>query len=162
MARPKVGGLRTTRESSGAEEEAAALPGKREGVYQFRSRAAALRLSLRRRRIERGPDGEKEEVSPRCRCCPEPTALDMVIFEENYFQTPCRELADLIIATAKRDGLYGVGQRVWSLEDEKRERDVALERELRARIEANPEIAARILRIAPSDAQDIALPPPVA
>lgn len=162
MARPKVGGLRTTRVGDAAEPDSSTLPDEKSGLYQFRSRAAALRLSLRRRRIERGPDGEKEEVSPRSKDGQD-VPLDMVTFEDNYFETPSRELADLIIERAKVMGIYGVGLGVWSLNDEKRDRDAALERELRARIEANPEIAARVgIRLTPSDAPDLKLPPPVA
>jgi len=161
MGRPaKVGGLRTTRDQGALEStEPSSLPDKKVGIYQFRSRAASLRYSLKRRRIERGPEGEKEEVVPRTR---DDAPLDWVIFENNYFETTSRELAETIVAKAKADGKYGVGSEVWSLEDEKRERDAALENELRARIAANPEIADRMgLRLTPSDATDIVLPPPV-
>lgn len=151
---PKVGGLRTARDASNTGSEASVLPDKKSGLYQFRSRAAALRLSLRRRRVLRGPDNEAIEEAPRSKDGYD-VPLDMVMFEENYFETPSKELADLI---AKSEG-YGVGQQVWSLEDERAQQDAAQERELRARIEARPDIAARVLR--PSDAEDFKLPPPV-
>ena len=151
---PKVGGLRTTA-SRDSEPESSALPTKKDGVYQFRSRAAAFRLSLRRRRIIRGPDNEAVEESPRSVDGTD-VPLDWVIFENNYFETPSKDLADLI---CKSRG-FGVGQLVWSLSDEKNEQDAAMERELRARIEARPDIAARVLR--PSDSEDFKLPPPTA
>jgi hypothetical protein len=163
MARPaKVGGLRTTRADDPHAVEDLSLPSDKQGVYQFRSKAAAFRLSLRRRRIERGPDGEKEEVSPRSKDGHD-APLDLVVFEDNYYETPSRELAELIVKRSKELGLYGVGAGVWSLEDEKAARNLAMERELRARIEASPEVAAKLgIRLTPSDAQDIELPPPVA
>lgn len=164
MSKPQVGGLRTTRTAESSVAVESALPGKKEGVFQFRSRAASLRLSLRRRRIERGPEGEREEVPPYCRCKDpvhgDNVALDMVVFSDNYFETPCPELAQAIAKKASETGSYGVGREVWSLEDQKKANDEALERELRARIEANPEIAARVLR--PSDKADFELPPAVA
>ena len=164
MARPaKVGGLRTTRtDEVSREPEPEALPSSKQGVYQFRSKSPAFRLSLRRRRIERGPDGEKEEVSPRTRDGFD-APLDLVALENGYFETPSKELAEAIIAKAKSLGIYGVGAEIWTLEDEKIARDAALERELRARIESSPEIAAKMgLRISPSEAPDVVLPPPVA
>jgi len=54
---------------------------------------------------------------------------------------------------------YGVGREVWSLGDEKDEQDAALERELRARLAARPDIATKVLK--PSGAEDFTLPPPV-
>lgn len=153
MGRPrKVVGLRTVRDSSAYEPESPALPDKKTGLYQFRSRASALRLSLKRRRIERGPEGEKEEVSPRSTDGFD-APLDWVAFEDNYFETPSPQLAELIM---KVQG-YGVGREVWSLEDEKAEQDAALERELRARVAERPDIADRVFR--PSEAEDFKLPP---
>jgi hypothetical protein len=151
---PKVGGLRTIGNRD-TEPESSALPTKKDGVYQFRSRNAAYRLGLRRRRILRGPDNEAVEEAPRSTDGTD-SALDWVIFENNYFETPSKELAELI---CKSKG-FGVGQLVWSLSDEKNEQDAAMERELRARIEARPDIAARVLR--PSSEEDFKLPPPVA
>lgn len=163
MARPaRVGGLRTTRTDDPSAIDNASLPSNKQGVYQFRSKAAAFRVSLRRRRIERGPDGEKEEVSPRSKDGFD-APLDLVVFEDNYFETPSLELAELIVKRAKEMGIYGVGAGVWSLEDERVATSQAMERELRARIEANPEVAAKLgIRLAPSDAPDIELPPSVA
>ncbi len=160
MAAPKVGGLRTTRAAESSETTPAALPSKKSGLYQFRSRAASLRYSVRRRRIERGPDGEKEEVSPRTKDGHD-APLDWVIFENNYFETASRELAEAFVAKVTAMGQYGVGAEVWSLEDERRAQDDAAERELRARVEANPEIAARLgfKPIVPGEAQDFELPP---
>lgn len=151
---PKVGGIRTTRDSSG-ESDSYALPAKKDGVYQFRSRAAAYRLSLRRRRVLRGPDNEAIEEPPRANDGTD-APLDWVVFENNYFETPSAELAALICKSAG----FGVGRMVWSLADEKAEQDAAMERELRARIEARPDIAARVLR--PGDVEDFKLPPPLA
>jgi len=161
MARPaKVGGLRTTRTDDPRESEAGALPTAKQGVYQFRSKSPAFRLSLRRRRIERGPDGEREEVSPRSRDGLD-VSLDMIAFENNYFETPSLELAEAIVAKAKALGAYGVGSEVWTLEDEKKSREDAIEREIRERVLNNPEIAAKMgLSIKPSDASEAVLPPP--
>lgn len=154
---PKVGGIRTTRIGDAAEDEAPVLPDKKTGIYQFRSRAASFRFSVRRRRIERGPDGEKMEVAPRT-SDEFDLPLDQVRFEDNYFETPSKELAEAIVAKAKTLKTYGVGLEVWSLEDEKSSRDQALERELRERIRARPDIAERVLK--PSDSEDFVLPPP--
>ena len=152
---PKVGGLRTTRDTSGASDEPAVLPDQKSGLYQFRSRAAALRYSVRRRRIERGPDGDKEEVSPRSKDGHD-APLDWVIFENNYFETPSQELADALVAKVKSMGQYGVGREVWSLVDEKAAQEAATERQYRAMAEARPDLAARVFK--PTDAEDFALP----
>lgn len=165
MAQPvKVGGLRTASETppvAVVPEAPFVLPDKKQGVYQFRSRAAALWYSLRRRRIERGPDGEKEEVAPRCGCknADHDLPLDLVHFENNYFETPCPKLAALIESKAKQDGLWGVGNHIWSIEDERKAQDEALENELRARLAARPDIAERVLKPGVSD--DFQLPPTV-
>lgn len=151
---PKVGGIRTTRDQN-SEPDSFALPGKKDGVYQFRSRAAAYRLGLRRRRILRGPDNEAVEEAPMSTDGTD-TPLDWVVFENNYFETPSAELAALI---CKSKG-FGVGQLVWSLSDEKAQQEEAQVQELRARLAARPDLAERVLR--PSDAQDFTLPPPVA
>lgn len=157
---PKVGGLRTTRVAGEASEpEASALPDKKTGLFQFRSRNAAFRFSVRRRRIERGPDNEAVEVSPRS-ADEFDVPLDWVIFENNYFETPSREFAEAIIAKAKAMKCYGVGLDLWSLEDEKQEHDKAFERELRAQLAARPDIAARVLT--PSESEDFVLPQPPA
>ena len=159
MPRPRVGGLRTTRVGEAAEPEPSILPDKKTGVYQFRSRAAAFRFSVKRRRIERGPEGERSEVSPRTSDEFE-APLDWVIFEDNYFGTPSLELAEAMIQKGKKARVYGVGLAFWSLEDEKAAHDLAYEQELRARIEARPDIAARVLK--PSDSEDFKLPAPPA
>lgn len=160
MARPpKVGGLRTTRISEATEPEAPALPNKKTGIYQFRSRNASFRFSVRRRRIERGPDGEKMEVSPRT-SDEFDVPMDLVLFEDNNFETPSKELADAIVEKARKAKVYGVGLEIWSLEDEKAATDAALERELRERLKARPDIAERVLR--PSDSDDFVLPSPSA
>lgn len=159
MARPavKVGGLRTTRVGDALETDAPAIPDKKTGLYQFRSKAPAFRFSVRRRRIERGPDGEKMEVSPRT-TDEFDLPMDLILFEDHYFETPSKELAEAIIAKAKGLMVYGVGLEVWSLEDERKKIDDAYERELRDRIKARPDIAARVLR--PGSEEDFELPPP--
>lgn len=157
---PKVGGLRTTRIGSEASEpEPSVLPNEKSGLYQFRSRAMALRYSVRRRRVLRGPDNEAIEEAPRSTDGTD-TPLDMVTFENNYFETPSRELAEALIAKAKTMGQYGVGLAVWSLQDEKAAQEKAKEREFRAFVASNPNIADRVLR--PSDAEDFKLPVPTA
>lgn len=159
MARtPRVGGLRTTSDPVLAQaEESSALPNPKTGVYQFRSRAASLRMSLKRRRIERGPDGEREEVVPRTKDDFE-EALDEARFENNYFETQSKEKAEAIIAKAKQNGGYGVGAEVWSLEDERQAQDAARAQELRRLIESRPDIAAKVLT--PGSSDDFRLPTP--
>ena len=161
MARPavKVGGLRTTRVGDALEAETPAIPDKKTGLYQFRSANAAFRFSVRRRRIERGPDGEKMEVSPRTKDEYD-LPMDLILFEDHYYETPSLELAEAIIEKAKGLKVYGVGLQVWSLEDERNAHDAAYERELRERIKARPDIAARVLR--PGSEEDFVLPPPTA
>jgi hypothetical protein len=149
MGRPSVGGLRSTARVA-ADEQPIALPEKRK-TFAFCSRAAALRLGLRRRRIMRDPDGFPIEEAPRSKM---DNALDEVKFENNYFETDDPELAKAI---REKEG-FGVGREFWALEDQQKAQDEALERELRARLEARPDIAARVLR--PSEASDFALPNP--
>ena len=154
---PKVGGLRTTRIGGESESEPAVLPNKKTGMFQFRSRATALRYSVRRRRVLRGPDNEAIEEAVRTQDGTD-TALDWVRFEDNYFETPSPELAEALIDKAKKMLQYGVGLELWSLDDEKNAQEAAMERELRDRIAARPDIAARVLK--PSDSEDFVLPPP--
>lgn len=155
---PKVGGLRTTR-SAEDDNEPSVLPDKKSGLYQFRSRAASFRFSVRRRRIERGPDNEAVEVSPRTKDEFD-VPLDWVLFENNYFETASKEQAEAMVEKAKSLRCYGVGLELWSLEDEREKHDEAYERELRAQIAARPDIAARVLK--PSDSEDFVLPSPPA
>ena len=158
MARPaRVGGLRTTRVGDALEPETPAIPDKKTGFYQFRSKAASFRFSMRRRRIERGPDGEKMEVSPRTKDDLD-IPLDWVLFEDHYFETPSKELAEAMISKAKEMRTYGVGAEIWTVEDERQAHDTAYERELRERIRARPDIAARVLK--PGTEEDFELPPP--
>lgn len=144
MAKAKVGGLRQAADRERAPEEEV-LPAKREGRYQFRSARAAYILSLRRRRIERGPDGEAIEVSPRSKA---DNALDWVHFENHYFETTDPEIADLIMAKPGYRTLekWDDGGEFWSLEAEAAARDKAYEVELRRMIAAQPAIADRVLR----------------
>jgi hypothetical protein len=155
---PKVGGLRTTRIGGEASEpEPSVLPDKKTGMFQFRSRATALRYSVRRRRVLRGPDNEAIEEAVRSTDGTD-TAIDWVKFEDNYFETPSRELAEALIDKAKKMGQYGVGLELWSLDDEKSAHDKAKENELRRLIAENPNLAARVLK--PSESDDFVLPPP--
>lgn len=130
-------------------EEPTALPDRKKGTYQFRSRAASFMLSLRRRRTSRGPDGELIEEAPRSKM---DNALDMVRFEDNLFETQDPEIAELIKA---KPG-YGLGRDFWDLSDQKDAQDKALEAELRRKLEERPDIAARVLK--PSDAEDFTVP----
>ena len=153
---PKVGGLRTTR-TPNEEPEAFVLPDKKDGLYQFMSRASALRYSVRRRRVIRGPDGEAIEESPRSTDGTD-TPLDWVIFEDNHFATESKELAEALIAKAKQMGQYGVGREVWLLDDQIQATKEAKANELRRLIDEDPEVARRVLR--PGEAADFVLPPP--
>jgi hypothetical protein len=126
-------------------------------MFQFRSRATALRYSVRRRRVTRGQDNEPIEEPIYSQDGTE-TPLDWVKFEENYFETPSQELADALIKKAKEMRQYGVGLEIWSLDDEKAAQDKAKEVELRRMIAENPNLAARVLK--PSDSEDFVLPPP--
>jgi hypothetical protein len=80
------------------------------------------------------------------------SALDEVKFEDHMFRTSDPELAALIRSKAG----YGFGADFWSLEDEKKQREAALEVELRRMVEANPDIVRRVLK--PSDKDDFELP----
>lgn len=154
MPRVKVGGLRSAA-SREAQPEETALPEKKQGLFQFRSARAAYILSLRRRRIERGPDGEAVEIAPRSK---QDTALDWVHFENHYFETTDPELAELIKSKPGFRTLnkWNDGGEFWSLEDEKAAQDSALERELRQKIAERPDIAERVLR--PGKSEDFTVP----
>lgn len=149
MPRVKVGGLRSVADREGAEEQQTALPAKKADRFQFASKNAALVLSLRRRRIHRGPDGEAIEEAPRSK---KDNALDWVRFEDNYFETDDKELADLIKA---KPG-YGLGLQFWAVDEQRAASEKAMEDELRRQIEARPDIAARVLKT--SDQEDFTVP----
>ena len=153
MARPaKVVGLRTSGLGEATEPEAPVLPTKKQGMYQFRAAKASFRLSLTRRRVGRDvKTGERYEEAQRSTDGFD-VPLDQVLFEDNYFETPSKDLAELIRNTKG----YGVGREVWAIEDQKAAQDMAMENELRARIAARPDIAARVLK--PSDSEDFVLP----
>lgn len=155
---PKVGGVRTTRIGGESQGEAPVLPNKKSGLFQFRSRDAACWYSIRRRIVEKDADGMRFEVPPRTTDTDEP--MDVAKFEDHYFETASREFAEALIAKAKSMRQYGVGNIIWSLDDETAAQDQAKERELRAMLAANPEIADRVLR--PSESEDFKLPPPTA
>lgn len=145
----KVGGIRSASDRIEASREADAIPEKREGFFEFRSARAAYILSLRRRRIERGPDGETIEVAPRSKM---DSALDMVKFENHYFATKDPEVADLIMSKPgfRKFEKWDDGGEFWTLEAERMAQDNALERELREKIASRPDIAERVLRPGPS------------
>lgn len=147
MPRTKVGGVRSV--GSVHAQEATALPDRKKGKFQFRSRAASFLLSLRRRRTSRGPDGELIEEAPRSKM---DNPLDWVRFEDHSFETVDHEVAKLI---KEKDG-YGLGLQFWSLDEEKVAHDKAYEEELRRKIEERPDIAARVLK--PSEAEDFTVP----
>lgn len=149
MARTKVGGLRSAASRDIEEEQPTALPDRRKGTFQFRSRAASFVLSLRRRRITRGPDGEVVEEAPRSK---DDNALDWVKFEDHSYETQDPEIAQLI----KTKPGYGMGLEFWDLAEEMAAHDAAEEQELRRRLEARPDIAARVLK--PSEAKDFTVP----
>lgn len=149
MPKTKVGGLRSAASRDIQEETSTALPGRKKDTYQFRSRAASFLLSLRRRRIVRGPDGEAVDEVPRSK---QDNALDLVRFQDHSFETQDPEVAKLI---REKDG-FGVGLQFWALEEEQAAHDKALEAELRRQIESRPDIAARVLK--PSDKDDLTVP----
>jgi len=145
----KVGGLRSTSSQVSEEDQQTALPDRKKGTYQFRSRAASFLLSLRRRRITRGPDGEAIEEAPRSKM---DNALDLVRFEDHLFETQDPEIAKLIKA---KPG-FGLGLEFWDVSEQKAAQDKALEEELRRKLEERPDIAARVLK--PSDVEDFTVP----
>jgi len=145
----KVGGLRSAASRDIQEEQPTALPDRKQGTYQFRSRASSLMLSLRRRRIVRGPDGEAVDEIPRSK---QDSALDLVRFEDHSFVTTDPEVAKLI---REKSG-YGLGLEFWALDVEQKAHDKALEDELRRKIEERPDIAKRVLKV--SEADDLAVP----
>ena len=153
----KVGGIRSASDRIEASHEPDEIPEKREGFYAFRAAKAGYWLSLRRRKIERGPDGETIEVSPRSSM---DSALDWIKFENHYFETKDPELAKLIMS---KPGFRSIekwddGGEFWTLEAERTAQDNALERELREKIASRPDIAERVLR--PGPAKDL-VPPQV-
>jgi hypothetical protein len=148
MPRTKVGGLRSAAQGALAPDETV-LPESREGRFQFRSKAASFVLSLRRRRILRGPDGEAIEEAPRSKL---DNAMDWVKFEDHNYETEDPEIADLIRA---KPG-YGMGLQFWSLDEQRAAHDKAYEEELRRKIADRPDIAKRVLK--PSDKEDFTVP----
>lgn len=153
MPRTKVTGLRSVAGGAVAADEETALPDKKQGLFQFRSRNAGYVLSLRRRRITRGPDGEAIEEAPRSKA---DSPLDWVRFEDHNFTTQDLELVELI-KSKEQYGLPQDGGEFWLLDDERAARDVALEAELRQRLEDRPDIAKRVLK--PSKSEDLSVPP---
>jgi len=149
LPRTKVGGLRSTTASEIREDRETVLPDRKQDKFQFCSRASSFILSLRRRRTSRGPDGEVISDPPRSK---RENALDWIRFENNYYETDDKEISELIKA---KEG-YGVGREFWALEDQKREQDLAEEKELRRRLEARPDLRDRVLR--PSESEDLAVP----
>jgi hypothetical protein len=152
LPRTKVGGLRSAASRDVVEDREIALPDEKQDKFQFRSRNASYLLSLRRRRIERGPDGEIIETAPRSK---QDTPLDWVRFENFYFETDDPELADLIRAKPGF-ALPSEGGEFWDLRDEKIAQDKAYEEELRRRISERPDIAERVLR--PGKTEDFSVP----
>ena len=155
MAKATVGGLRSLASRADAAKEPGQieLPAQKADRFQFISRNAALRLSLKRRIVRYMPDGEKIEEIPNTKMG---NPLDVVAFEENYFETEDPEVAEAI---CKKEG-YGVGREFWLLEDQKKALDEAEEREIRARLQAKPHLLERVLR--PSDSASFELPKPPA
>jgi len=152
MPRTKVGGLRSAAGTTAVDANAVetVLPASKSGKFQFRSKATAFVLSLRRRRIMRGPDGEAVDEAPRSTL---DNPLDWVRFEENNYETTDPEIAKLI---SEKPG-YGLGLEFWALEDETAAHEKAYEDELRRMIAERPDAAKRILK--PSDADDFNVPP---
>lgn len=151
MPRGRVAGVRSVGARDYVEPEGTDLPTKRQdNEFVFRSRHASYRMGLTKRVVRFTSDGERFEEP---RVSKLGTPLDEVKFEDHLFRTTDPELATLI----RRGTGYGVGQAFWSVEDEKAQRDAALETELRRMVDANPEIAKRVLK--PSDKEDFSLPP---
>lgn len=153
MPRGRVGGLRSaaSREQGNPEDS---LPALKQDKFQFRSKNGGYRVSLTRRQIDRGPDGQSYERALRTK---RDNAKDWVAFEEHTFETDDPELAKLI-REAPGFGLPSEGGEFWSLEDERAAREAAEERELRHRLSAvSPDVRERVLK--PSEAEDLSVPP---
>ena len=161
MPRAKVGGLRSAsplRSDEQQEQEATALPARKAGRVMFRSKAAAYRVSIKRRIKKFSPDGEKTEIIPETSTG---TPLDWVKFEENHFETADPELAEALKALPQY-GMPSAGGEFWDVEDQRAAQDAAEVEELKRRLASRPDLAERVLR--PGTAEDFALPeqPPAA
>lgn len=154
MPRAKVGGLRSTlRSDEQPEKEATALPARKAGKVQFRSKAANFRVSIKRRAIKVDPStGERYEVVPETAAG---TPFDQVKFEENYFET-----SDLELAAALKDlpmyGMPSAGGEFWDVEEQRQAQDAAEVEELKRRLQARPDLAQRVFK--PGTAEDFVLP----
>lgn len=145
----KVGGMRSAVPSSEVEPEIA-IPRSEKGLHRFCSKGSSYQLSLTRRRIIRGPDGQVTEEALRTKT---DNPMDGIKFENHEFQTHDEELAGLI---RKAPG-YGLGLDFWDMEEQRLAQDAALAVELRRAIESRPDIAAKV--ITPTASKDFVLPP---
>ena len=153
MPRPKVGGLRSAfRSEEKDEKETTALPARKNGKVQFQSKAAAYRLSVRRRIIKFAADGEKYEDIPKTAIG---TPLDQVIFENNYFETEDMELAEAMKKT-RSYGMPSQGGEFWDLEEMRAMQDAAEVSELKRRLAQRPDLAEKVFK--PGTAEGLELP----
>ena len=156
MPRAKVGGLRSASplrsDEQQPEKEPTALPAREAGKWKFRSKAAAFRLSIRRRVVKFLADGEKREIVPETASG---TPLDMVKFEDNCFETTDPELAAALKALPNY-GMPTAGGEFWDVEEQRKAQDDAEVAELKRRLQARPDLAERVFE--PGTAEDFALP----
>ncbi len=145
----RVSGMRSAVSAVEAEPEIA-IPRQEKGLYIFCSKASSYQLSLTRRRVFRGPDGEATEEALRTKA---DNPMDWIKFENHEYKTTDPELAERI---HKAPG-YGLGLDFWDMEEQRVAQDVALEAELRRSIESRPDIAAKVIK--PSGSKDFVLPP---
>ncbi len=145
----RVGGMRSAVSTQEVEPEIA-IPRQEKDEIRFCSKGSSYQLSLTRRIITRGPDGQATEEALRTKA---DNPMDGIKFENHEFKTTDPELADLI---RKAPG-YGLGLDFWDMEEQRVAQDEALKVELRRAIESRPDIAAKV--ITPSDSKDFVLPP---
>ena len=145
----RVGGMRSAVSTEEVEPEIA-LPRQEKGLFIFCSKASSYQLSLTRRRVFRGPDGEATEEALRTKA---DNPMDWIKFENHEFKTEDPELAARI---HKAPG-YGLKLDFWDVEEQRLAQDEALKVELRRAIENRPDIAAKV--ITPTATKDFTLPP---
>src|SRR3990172_526259 len=154
MARPRVSGLCSTSSLRSDEqpEKETALPERKAGKVQFRSKAGAYRISVKRRIVKFLPDGQRHEDIPQTASG---TPLDGVKFEDNHYETDDMELVK-ILKDLKQYGLPADGGEFWDVEDQRAAQDAAEVDELKRRLKARPDLAEKVFK--PGTAEDFALP----
>jgi hypothetical protein len=158
MARTQVGGIRTVASRDAVDaggDPDLSPPATLLGNYKhvFQASRSALTLSLKRRTVHWMPDGHKEEEIPLSK---DGNRLDMIRFTDHFYKTNDSEVADAIRALPSE--VYGVGALCWDYQEQVRVSREAQAAEIRARIAADPALAAAVGALTPSDKKDWDVP----